>query len=81
MLTAGVVSATNLSLNTLTITVTPATGGVPPYLYQFKRAPDLAGVPGGFVPIGPLSVALSFDDSGLTQDTVYWYTCTVTDNS
>ncbi len=42
--------------------------------FLIDRAPDLTGVPGAFVQVGTTVANVeSFDDTGLTENTSYWY--------
>lgn len=79
-LAAQSVTYTAIAQTTLTVSTTAATGGTAPYNYQFQRAPDSAGSPGTFANIGTNSTAITFNDTGLTAGTSYWYHVIVTDN-
>lgn len=79
-LVANGVTTSSVTSTTLTVSTTAATGGTGPYNYQFQRAPDVSNSPGTFVNIGPNSSSLSFNDTGLTASTKYWYRVVVTDS-
>jgi len=58
---------------------TTQTQGVGPYTYQFQRAPDMSGSPGTYTNVGTGSTATTHADSGLAENTKYWYRVYVTD--
>jgi hypothetical protein len=78
-LAAGTVSTASVTGSTLTVSTTAATGGTTPYTYQFQRAPDSSGSPGSWANVGSSGTSISFNDTGLTASTTYWYRVHVTD--
>lgn len=58
---------------------TTQTQGVGPYTYQFQRAPDVSGSPGTYANVGTGSTVTTYADSGLAENTKYWYRVYVTD--
>jgi hypothetical protein len=78
-LVAGVVTTSNVSSTGVVVTTTTATGGTAPYTYQFQQASDAGGSPGVWSNIGTDSAARSITVTGLTNATIYWFRCVVTD--
>jgi hypothetical protein len=74
-LTAGSVTTSNVGSTTATILVSTATGGVPPYSYQWYRSttPGAGNIVSG-------ATSLTLNDTGLTPSTNYYYKNVVTDS-
>jgi hypothetical protein len=78
-LTAGTVTAgAQSSTTTLAVSCTPASGGVPPYGYQFQRSAHGANV---WAPVGPPGPLTAVTDTGLAPGTTYDYRVQVTDGT
>lgn len=78
-LAAGTCSTATVTQTTLTVSTSGTAGGTTPYTYQFQRAPDSSGSPGAWANVGPSGSGTSYDDTGLTAGTAYWYRVVVTD--
>ncbi len=77
-LTAGVISKVgNSGLTTITLSTTVATGGAPPYSYQWQRTSHGGSFPGTNI----CSNSTTCADSGLSTGTTYDYRVVVTDNA
>lgn len=59
--------------------IATTTGGTLPINCQFQQAPDVAGSPGTYVNVGPSSTATSYNVTGLTVSTKYWWRAIATD--
>jgi hypothetical protein len=78
-LSIGIVGLINKA--TVNLSVSSASGGIAPYLYQFQRAPDSSGSPGTWSNIGSNSSSLTYLDTNLNLSTLYWYRVIVTDSA
>lgn len=77
VLSAGSAIKTATGNGTATVTVAPA-GGTAPYTYQWYRSTASGFTPGaGNIVSGATSATLA--DTGLTNGTVYYYKCNITD--
>lgn len=83
-LTAGTLSVTDTSADSVSLSITAATGGTAPYTYQLERAPDSSGSPGSYSTVGSPQSGTTWEDddggSGLAAGT-YWYRVEVTDDA
>ncbi len=77
--TPGSLSFSNVTGTALRVTTGVASGSVSPYVYEYERAPDVAGSPGSYSSLTGDVSSLFFDDSGLSPGTTYWYRVRVTD--
>lgn len=77
-LTAGVVTQVSVYIDTASLAVTAATGGVGPYTYQWYRSLTPSFTPGpGNILAG--KTALTLNDTGLSALTNYYYSNVATD--
>ncbi|OJW76300.1 GDSL-type esterase/lipase family protein [Spirosoma sp. 48-14] len=79
-LSAGTLTRSINNLTSQKITSSAASGGTAPYNYQFQRAADVSGSAGTYSNIGSNTSTANITDTGLTNNTKYWYRCLVTDN-
>jgi len=83
-LTAGTLSVTGTTSDSVSLSITGASGGTSPYTYQLERAPDSSGSPGSYSTVGsPQSGTTWTDDDGgggLAPGT-YWWRVLVTDDA
>lgn len=89
-LTAGSVAIVSHTATSAVVSGTACTGGTATYSYQFQRSPDNgSNAPTGvWSNVGSAQSGLALgvapsnvSDSGLTQNTKYWYRYTVTDSA
>lgn len=78
-LTSGTVSIVGVTRSTVTLSATPASGGVDPISYQWYRSTQY-----GFTPDASTLVSgqtgLTLNDSNLTVNTIYYYVLQATDS-
>lgn len=77
-ITAGTLSQVSVSSNSDSLLATAATGGTAPYSYQLYRSTVTGFTPGGGNIIAG-ATSLSYMDSGLIPNTVYFYKMVATD--
>ncbi len=77
-ITAGVLSQVSVGSTTASVAATAATGGTGPYTYQWYRSTTTGFTPGGGNIISG-ATALTYSDSGLIPNTIYYYKVVATD--
>jgi hypothetical protein len=78
-LTSGSITVNSYTNTTASLTVGTASGGTAPYTYQWYRSTSTGFTPGGGnIVSGATSTTLN--DTGLSENTTYYYKCVVTDN-
>lgn len=78
-LASGSITVNSYTNTTASLTVGAASGGTSPYTYQWYRSTSSGFTPGGGnIVSGATSTTLN--DTGLSENTTYYYKCVVTDN-
>lgn len=72
--------ALNIGANNVTVSV-KVYNTSNTYTYQYQRAPDNSGSPGTWANIGPNTSNPTYNDTGLTEQTTYWYRVNATDQN
>ena len=78
--TAGSLSQVAVAATTINASISPGTGGIVPYAYQWYRSTTSGFTPGAGNSIAG-ATAVSLADSGLTPNTKYYYEVIVTDST
>ena len=68
-----------MTTTSLTLTLTPGTGGVGGNTTTYLMAPDVAGSPGTYAALGPAQAGLTFNVTGLSPNTPYHFKATTAD--
>lgn len=78
-LAAGALSSSSVMAGSLTVSSTSASGGSPPYTYQWYRSTASGAVPQTANAVSG-ATSLTLNDSGLTENTAYYYRLIATDS-
>lgn len=79
-LAAGTISLVSVTQTTASLSATAATGGTPPYTYQWYRSTVSGFTPGGGNIIAG-ATSLTLNDTGLIPGTQYYYVIVATDST